>query len=125
MNNHSDTPPAPPDLSGLLDDSFVSMLEDMLAADPQMNNLQLPDCSGLSQKQNFGPAQSFAPAFRQQQAPLIPPGPDHHGDQSFEKNRSGSGKGCLSLMTQPGSANLKSCVLEYAMHGEFWPLRSR
>jgi hypothetical protein len=110
MSGRSDIPPVLPDLSGLLDDSFASMLEDMLAADPQMNNLQLPDCPVPAHLQDFGPAEGFAPGLPQQQASWIPPGPDHHDDHSFEKKRSGSGKGCLDLILQLGSAELRSCV---------------
>ena len=111
MSGHNDIPPVPPDLSGLLDDSFASMLEDMLAVDPQMNNLELPDCLGPAHLQDYGPAQGFAPGFPQQQVPLISPGPDHYEDHSFEKKRSGSGKGCLSLSVQSDSAKLRSCML--------------
>ena len=87
------TPPAQPELSGLLDDNFATMLEEMLAAEPQDSIPQLPELSFL---QNLAPAEDHTPslpAFAQQQAPQgwEPPAQDQHEGWSFEKKRSGSG----------------------------------
>ncbi|CAL5220220.1 g2196 [Coccomyxa viridis] len=94
MGGPMQTPPAQPELSGLLDDNFATMLEEMLAADPQES---IPQCPELSFLQNLAPAEDRTPSLpafaQQQQAPQgwEPPAHDQHEGWSFEKKRSGSG----------------------------------
>ena len=95
MGGPMQTPPAQPELSGLLDDNFATMLEEMLAADPQES---IPQCPELSFLQNLAPAEDRTPSLpafaQQQQAPQgwEPPAHDQHEGWSFEKKRSGSGE---------------------------------
>lgn len=95
MGGSMQTPQAQPDLTGLLDESFTSMLEEMLAADPQSSMLQLPSYSDPNLLQGLAPAQEHMSGFAQQQAPQTwkPPAQDEHEEWSFEKKRSGSGEG--------------------------------
>jgi len=94
MGGPMQTTQAQPDLTGLLDESFTSMLEEMLAADPQSSMLQLPSYSDPVLLQDLAPAQEHMPGFAQQQAPQAwnPPAQDQHEEWSFEKKRSGSGE---------------------------------
>ena len=85
-----------PELAGLLDDNFATMLEEMLASDNQSGACQLPDCPDPALLNSLAPAQDFAPVlptFAQQQAPWMPSAAEQPEAWSFEKNRSGSG-GC-------------------------------
>ena len=94
MGGPMQTPPPQPELSGLLDDNFAALLEEMLAADPQASMAQCPDPSFLP---TIAPAEEHTPslpAFAQQQAPQAwePPAHGQHEGWSFDKKRSGSGE---------------------------------
>ena len=111
MGGPMQTPPAQPELSGLLDDNFATLLEEMLAAEPQESIPQLPELSFL---QNLAPANDHTPslpAFAQQQAPQgwEAPAHDQHEGWSFEKKRSGSGEKSFRY-------EARACIMEGTAH---------
>ena len=84
-----------PELAGLLDDSFATMLEEILVSKNPFGGVQLSDCPEPALLNNLAPGPDSAlslPSFPQQQGPRMPSESEQPDVWSFDKKGNGSGE---------------------------------